>query len=83
MVKWKDLPETENSWEWREVLWKYVDKMQEFEEQTLGALKLSFNWRCQGGNKSRGGGCNVFPLGVCLNNERIGCFGHTQHGAAK
>ena len=27
MVKWKDFPEMENSWEWREALWKYVDKM--------------------------------------------------------
>ena len=73
----------ENSWEWREALWKYVDKMQEFEEQTLGALKLSFSWRCQGGNKSGGGGCNVLTLGACQNSESVSYFGHTQCGAAK
>ena len=83
MVKWKDLPETENNWEWREALRKYVDKMQEFEEQTLGALKLSFSWCCQGDNKSGGGGCNVLTLGAFLNSESVGCFKHTQHGATK
>ena len=59
LVKWKDLPETENSWEWREALWKYVDKMQEFEDRTLGALQLSLNRCCRGGNKTGGGGCNI------------------------
>ena len=27
LVKWKDFPEMENSWEWQEALQKYVEKM--------------------------------------------------------
>lgn len=71
LVKWKDLPEMENSWEWREALWNYVDKMREFEEQTLRAFKLSFSWHCPTNNKSSGGGCNILTLGA-----GVGYFGH-------
>ena len=58
-VKWRDLPEEENSWEWKNVLWKAEDLVRAFqEEHGLPPRRNPRKSRRRDGDKLGGGACH-------------------------
>ena len=58
-VNWKDRLEEENSWERKETLWKYEDKICKFGNHNLWELMQVLVGCYQDNNNFGGGGCKA------------------------